>query len=109
MARLRGLAGPAPGSRAAPGGGDRDVDCLSDTGGLGHDLAVLAHAVDVEGDGLADVPADLCQGLAGGHAPWEIGDVRRVVPLPEFDDDGVSLHGRSSRPDCLRILLKVDL
>jgi hypothetical protein len=105
--------GHAAGTARAPepAGSGRDVDVGGgEVGRLGDRLAGVAEAFEVEGDCVAHLALDFCDGGAGGHAAGEVGRVGGVVlARGAFDHDQVAAfgHASSSSPACLMMEAQV--
>ena len=69
--------------------------------GLGEDLAALAEALKLQGDGMTDFLFDFTAAPAGDNAAGEIGGIGGVAGAGLFDDNQILFHdaGKASQQD----------
>ena len=108
--------GACPGADGVAGGGvvgakkgdqlDRGFNQLGPCFGFGDGFAFVTKALDVEGDGFADVLLYGVAGLARGDAPRKVRNKGGEIIGAFFEDNGV-FHFCSRMSACLRILFHV--
>src|SRR5690606_37991313 len=72
-----------------------------------HGQAILAQAIEMEGDRIAHVRLGLLHRPPGGHAARKIRRIDGKTDSGPLDDDGITHGDHLLRPACFRILLHV--